>query len=126
MLVTRHPPYRPGRAVFPHPVLRVSSLPRCTAAPAGTHAPTWTFRHTRTRARDAVEAPGTRLPGGTALLASPPVAPGARTVQGPTDHAVARAGGPVHASGVVVASASRRQTLPAGPPRQGPGWCAPC
>jgi hypothetical protein len=26
--VTRRPPHRPGRAVFPHPVLRLDSLPR--------------------------------------------------------------------------------------------------
>ena len=28
MPVTRHPPHRPGRAVFPHPVPRLYSLPR--------------------------------------------------------------------------------------------------
>jgi hypothetical protein len=30
MPVTRHPPHRPGRAVFPHPVPRLYSLPRQT------------------------------------------------------------------------------------------------
>jgi hypothetical protein len=32
MPVTYHPPHRPGRAVFPHPVPRSYSLPRKTIA----------------------------------------------------------------------------------------------
>jgi hypothetical protein len=39
MPVTRHPPCSPGRAVFPHPVPRLHSLPRrvipCLLSPAG-------------------------------------------------------------------------------------------
>ena len=58
MPVTRHPPYSPGRAVFPHPVLRLYSLPRCKAEPSGKHSPTWNLRNTRTRYLDAVEDAG--------------------------------------------------------------------
>src|SRR6266581_4527156 len=75
MPVARHPPYSPGRAVFPHPVLRLYALPRCQAEPSGTHAPTWNLRHTRTRSLDAVEAVGQRLPRVAPRLASPPVEP---------------------------------------------------
>ncbi len=125
MPVTRRPPCRPGRAVFPPPVLRLSSLPRCKAEPSGTHAPTWNFRKTRTRSLDAVEDSGTRRPRVTALLASPPVEPCERPVHRPMDKAVERAGVPSHAIVMVVAPSSRMQTLEACPPRQGPGLLAP-
>src|SRR5215475_9571709 len=62
MPVTRHPPYSPGRAVFPHPVPRLYSLPRCKAIPSGKHSPTWNLRDTRTRYLDAVEHVGQLLP----------------------------------------------------------------
>src|SRR5262252_7653049 len=87
MPVTRPPPCSPGRAVFPHPVLRLYSHPRCTATPSGKHAPTWSLRHTRPRDLDAVEGPGTLLPGITAPLASPPVAPRAQTGHGSSEKA---------------------------------------
>src|SRR5712671_4701080 len=61
MPVTRHPPYSPGRAVFPHPVLRLYSLPRCKAEPSSTHAPTWNLRNTRTHYLDVGEDVGARL-----------------------------------------------------------------
>ncbi len=126
MPVARPPPYSPGRAVFPHPVLRLYALPRCTAEPSGTHAPTWNLRHTRTRSLDAVEAVGQRLPRVAPRLASPPVEPLKRTVHGPMAEAGARARVPAHARGVVVAAQSRLQPLAAGPPRQMPGLFAPC
>jgi hypothetical protein len=125
MPVTRHPPCRPGRAVFPHPVLRLSSRPRCKAKPSSQHAPTWNLRNTRTRSRDAVEDPGTLLPRVAAPLASPPVEPVERTVHGPMDKAVERAGVPAHAVVVVVAPSARMQPLEACPPRQMPVWFAP-
>src|SRR6266581_9752373 len=62
MPVPRHSPYSPGRAVFPHPVLRLYSLPRCKAEPSGKHSPTWNLRNTRTRYLDAVEDVGKLLP----------------------------------------------------------------
>ena len=126
MPVARPPPYSPGRAVFPHPVLRLYALPRCQAEPSGTHAPTWNLRHTRTRSLDAVEAVGQRLPRVAPRLASPPVEPLKRTVHGPMAEAGARARVPAHARGVVVAAQSRLQPLAAGPPRQMPGLFAPC
>ena len=126
MPVTRHPPYSPGRAVFPHPVLRLYSLPRCKAEPSSKHSPTWNLRNTRTHYLDVVEDVGARLPRVTPLLASPPVEPCERTVHRPREAAVERAGVPAHAIGVVVASESRMQTLEACPPRQVPGWLDPC
>ena len=56
MPVTRHPPYSPGRAVFPHPVPRLHSLPRrpcpfpdtsCLLLPAGRLAHADPVRHVR-------------------------------------------------------------------------------
>src|SRR5499426_3961237 len=104
MPVTRPPPYRPGRAVFPHPVLRLYSLPRCKAKPSGQHSPTWNFCNTRTRYLDAVEDAGKLLPRVTTPLASPPVEPFERTVHRPMEEALQRAGIPAHAIVVVVAS----------------------
>src|SRR5262245_12795420 len=103
MPVTRHPPYRPGRAVFPPPVPRLYSRPRCTAEPAGTHAPTVDLSKTGPCYLGAVKDPGTRLPGVTAPLAAPPLAPFVCTVPGPTENAGERAGGPAHAVRVRVA-----------------------
>src|SRR5215475_9466431 len=120
MPVTRHPPCRPGRAVFPHPVPRLYSRPRCKAEPSSTHSPAWNLRDTRTRSFDAVEDVGALLPRITALLASPPVAPFGRTVHGPMAKAGERASIPAHAIVVVVASSSRMQTLEELPPRHVP------
>src|SRR6185295_4083257 len=97
MPVTRHPPYSPGRAVFPHPVLRLYSLPRGKAKPAGQHAPTWHLRKTRTRYLDAVEAAGKRLPRVAAPLAAPPIEPCERPVHRPMAKALQRAGVPADA-----------------------------
>ena len=102
MPIARHPPYSPGRAVFPHLVLRLYSLPRCKAEPSGTHSPTWNLRNTRTRYLDAVEDVGKLLPRVAGLLASPPVEPFERTVHRPMEDAVERAGVSSHAIVVVV------------------------
>src|SRR5262249_42205376 len=104
MPVTRHPPCSPGRAVFPHPVLRLYSRPRCKAQPSGKHSPTWNFRNTRPRYLDAVEDAGKLLPRVAALLAAPPVEPFKRTVHRPMEEAVERASVSAHAIVVVVAS----------------------
>src|SRR3989442_141542 len=120
MPVARHPPYSPGRAVFPHPVLRLYSLPRCKAEPSGKPSPTWNLRNTRTRYLDAVEDVGKLLPRVAPLLASPPVEPFKRTVHRPMEEAVERARVPSHAIVVIVASQSRIQTLEECPPRQMP------
>src|SRR6266571_1564656 len=120
MPVTRHPPYSPGRAVFPHPVLRLYSLPRCKAEPSSKHSPTFDLCNTRTGYLDAVEDVGKLLPRVAPLLASPPVEPFERTVHRPMEEAVERARVPAHAIVVVVASQSRIQTLEECPPRQVP------
>ena len=125
MPVTRHPPYSPGRAVFPHPVLRLYSRPRCKAEPSSNHSPTWNLRNTRTRYLDAVEDAGKLLPRVAAPLASPPVEPFERPVHRPMEEAVERAGVPAHAIVVVVAPSSRMQTLEERPPRQMPVLCDP-
>src|SRR6266705_6161118 len=111
--------------VFPHPVPRLYSLPRCKAEPSGTHSPTWNLRDTRTRSLDAVKDPGTLLPGVTALLASPPIEPLERPVHGPTEKAGERAGVPSHAVIVVVAPSARMQPLEACPLRPVPAVRAP-
>jgi hypothetical protein len=116
--VARPPPYSPGRAVFPHPVLRLYSLPRCKAKPSGKHAPTWHLRKTRTRSLDAVEDAGKLLPRGAAPLACPPIEPCERTVHRPMEKAVKRAGVPAHALGngsgpVIAHSEAGRMPAPA-------------
>src|SRR6058998_3329553 len=103
MPVTRHPPCRPGRAVFPHPVPRLYSRPRCKAELSGKHSSTFDLSDAGPRYLGAVEDPGKLLPGVAALLPSPPVEPLERTVHGPTEKAGERAGVPSHAVIVVVA-----------------------
>ena len=125
MPVTRHPPCRPGRAVCPHPLPRLSSRPRCTAEPSGTHAATFDLRETGPCSLDAVEHPGTRLPGVTALRASPPLEPRARPVSDPAKQAGERASVPSHAVRVGVAPSVRLQPLEAWPLRQVPVVLAP-
>jgi len=120
MPVARHPPYSPGRAVFPHPVPRLYSLPRCKAEPSGKHASTFNLCDTGPHSLDAVEEPGTLLPGVTALRAAPPVEPCERPVHRPTEKAGERAGGPAHAVIVVVAPYARMQPLEKCPLRQVP------
>src|SRR5262249_10787468 len=104
MPVTRHPPCSPGRAVFPHPVPRVYSRPRCKAKPAGNHSPTWNLRHTRTRSLDTVKDVDQLLPRIPPPLASPPVAPLARPVHRPMEEAVQRTCVPASTIIVLVAS----------------------
>ncbi len=103
MPVTRHPPYSPGRAVFPHPVPRLYSRPRCKAEPSGKHSPTFDLSNTGPYYLDAVKDPGQLLPGVAAPLAAPPIEPFVCTVHGPTEKAVERARVPAHAVIVVVA-----------------------
>jgi len=47
--VARHPPHSPGRAVFPHPVLRLYSLPRCKTTLSCKHPSTSHLCYTRFR-----------------------------------------------------------------------------
>src|SRR5262249_58357586 len=92
MPVTRHPPCSPGRAVFPHPVPRLYSHPRCKAELSGKHSSTFNLSDAGPRYLDVVEDPGKLLPSVAALLASPPVEPLERRVHGPLEKAGERAG----------------------------------
>src|SRR5919109_5315275 len=103
MPVARHPPCRPGRAVFPPPVPRWYSRPRCKAPPSSNHSSTLHLGDTGTRSLDAVENLGELLPRVTPPLAAPPVQPLTRTVHGPMEKAVQRAGVASHAVVGVVA-----------------------
>src|SRR5262249_31138159 len=62
MPVTRHPPCSPGRAVFPQPVPRLSSHPRCKAELSGKHSSTFNLSDAGPRSLDVVEDPGKLLP----------------------------------------------------------------
>ena len=75
MPVTRHPPCSPGRAVFPHPVPRLSSPPRCKAGSSRQHPPSFGLRDTRPCSLDAIEARRARLPGKTRPLPASSIAP---------------------------------------------------
>jgi len=89
--------------VFPHPVPRLYSRPRCKAEPSGKHSPTFDLSNTGPYYLDAVKGPGQLLPGVAAPLAAPPIEPFVCTVHGPTEKAVERARVPAHAVIVVVA-----------------------
>ena len=126
MPVARHPPCRPGRAVFPPPVPRLYSPPRCKAEPSSIHSSTSDFGDVRPCYLYSVEDLGELLPGGTAPLAASPVEPLKRTVHGPIEEAVQRAGVPSHPVVMVVASQPCVQTLEELTPRQVPGLFHPC
>ena len=121
----RHPPCRPGRAVLPPPVPRVYARPRCKAEPSGKHSATFDLSAPGPCYLDAVEHPGKLLPGVTARLASPPLAPLDRPGHDPANKAGERARVPSHAVRVGVAPSTRMQPLAEGPLRQVPVVRAP-
>jgi hypothetical protein len=92
--VTRHPPCSPGRAVGPHPVPRLDSRPRGQAPPSRLHSPTADVGAVGSRDLYPVEKPGELLPGHTLSRTAAPVEPCKRTVHGPREEAVRRAGVP--------------------------------
>jgi hypothetical protein len=67
--VTRRPPCRPGRAVFPPPVPRLYSLPRYKASSSSIHSSTFDFGHRGTCYLYPVEHLVQLLPGPTRALA---------------------------------------------------------
>ena len=102
MPVTRHPPCRPGRAVFPHPVPRLYSLPRCKASSSSIHSSTFDFGNARPCYLYPVEDLSKLLPSKTLPLAASPVEPFERTVHGPVEEAVERASVPSHPVVIIV------------------------
>src|SRR4029453_5288243 len=103
MPVTRHPPCSPGRAVFPHPVPRLSSPPRCKAEFSSIHPSTSVFGNTGPCYLDTVEDLSELLPEKTPPLGASPVEPLKRTVHDPIEEAVQRARVAPHAVVIIVA-----------------------
>jgi len=126
MPVTRHPPCSPGRAVFPHPVPRLYSRPRCKAEPSRIHSSPSDFGNVRSCSLYPVEDLRALLPGKTLALAASPVEPFQRPVHDPIEEAMQRTGVPSHPVVMVVTPSSRMQTLEACPPRQVPVLFDPC
>src|SRR5262245_45052718 len=91
MPVTRHPPCSPGRAVFPHPVPRLYSHPRCKAVCSCEHPPSFGLRDTRPCYLDSIEALRELLPGKTLPLPASSIAPCEHTAHGPLNKALKRA-----------------------------------
>ena len=58
MPVTRHPPCSPGRTVFPYPVPRLYSHPRCKALSSREHPPVFDLRNARPGYPYPVPGPG--------------------------------------------------------------------
>ena len=75
MSVTRHPPHRPGRSVFPHPVLRLYTLSRKAFA-LGKHSmpfgPYWELGFYDPK---AIYGLNENLPGEAFTLSTSPVQP---------------------------------------------------
>jgi hypothetical protein len=90
MPVTRHSPCRPGRAVCPHPVPRLYSLPRCKAPFSSIHPLASDCGHAGTCYPDPVKHLGERLPSITLALAASSVKPPVRTLYGPSEEALKR------------------------------------
>ncbi len=90
MPVTRHPPCRPGRAVFPHPVPRSYSLPRCKAEPSSNHSPTFDFSNPGTSYLYPVENLVEQLPGKALPLAASSIEPLEGACYGPVEKAFQR------------------------------------
>jgi hypothetical protein len=120
MPVTRHPPCRPGRAGFPHPVPRLYALPRCKAAPSSIHSTTSDFGDTRPCYPYAVKNLGALLPGITLPLAPSSVKPLVRTLYGPPEEALKRVEVPPHPRVLI---GSRQPCMQ--PPKDLPSWQVP-
>jgi hypothetical protein len=104
------PPYRPRRAVCPHRVPQLYSLPRCKVKASHQHPPTPHFRDTRHRNRNEVDDALKLRPRVTPSLAST-VEPLANTVDGPLIEAVQRTGISSHPIVIVVPLEADVETL---------------
>ena len=120
MPVTRPPPYSPGRAVFPHPVPRWYSRPRCKALSSREHPPSLALRDTWPCYVYPIEALSALLPGETLPLPTAPIAPCERTAYGSLEKAVQRANVAVQTVVVIVAPEPGVQPLVACTPQQVP------
>src|SRR5712691_8044588 len=98
--VTRGPPHRPGRAVFPHPVPRLYSLSRRTKSSCIHHVLSLSLSHFREGYTYTVQRSFERLPGQAFPLAASSVEPCARTLLRPRVETVER--GPVPPESVIV------------------------
>ena len=103
MPVARHPPCSPGRAVFPQPVPRLSSRPRCKAFPSRIHPPVLDLRHARPCSPSPVQTLGALLPGKTLPLPPASIPPFKRTASRALEKAMHGAGGPLQTVVIVVA-----------------------
>jgi hypothetical protein len=74
--------------VFPQPVPRLYSHPRCKALPSRKHPPAFDFRDTRPRYLYPIEALGALLPGKTLPLPAAPITPFEPVAHGPPEKAV--------------------------------------
>jgi len=126
MPVTRHPPYSPGRTVFPYPVLRLYSHPRCKAWLSRAHPPSFDLRDARPGSPSPIPALGARRPGKTLPLPPTPMAPLEYTAHGPLEQARQGAGGAVQTIVGVVASHPAVQWPVERASRQVPVLSDPC
>ena len=81
--VTRRPPYRPGRALFPHPVPRLYSLSRKAFALCKYPMSLLRLRESWFQNPEAVYGPAEGVPSETFPLAAPSVQPFERTLNRP-------------------------------------------
>ena len=92
MPVTRHPPCSPGRTVFPYPVPRLYSHPRCKALSSREHPPLFALRDARPGYPYPVPGLGELLPGKTLPLPPAPIAPCKHTAHSALEKAIQGAG----------------------------------
>ena len=83
MPVTRHPPHRPGRAVFSHPVPRLYSLPCCKAKLSNKHSSPADFGYARSCYFSTVEDLNKKSPCETSSLTATTVEPFEYTFNNP-------------------------------------------
>jgi hypothetical protein len=126
MPVTRHPPCSPGRTVFPSPVPRLSSHPRCKALSSRKHPPSLDLRDVRPDYPSPVQTLGKLLPGNTLPLPPAPMAPCKRTAQRALEKALQGTGVPLQTVVVVVTSQAAVHSSVARASRQVPGLFDPC
>src|SRR3990170_4605563 len=89
--LTGGPPHRPRRAVFPHRVPRLYSLPRYKASRSCDHSPTADLGDAGSRYRDKIEHLSKTTPSVTAAFAASPVKPLESALLGPVKETIQQA-----------------------------------